>query len=322
MNWKIKAFIQGLLSTSRIGDRINHLYGSLQKTYYPKGVDYNFQELFTKLRLIESFNNNNTSTDRNFLNKNALEIGTGYFLVQPIVLKLLGWNKIVTIDITHDIFLRAVQRQLKLLLQDKYLLQIMKLSELDTSQFNDIVNKLKDANSLDHILKACNITYIAPYKFDDIQKDDMKFDFIFSKVVLEHIPPTVLSELFCYTKKWLNTGGKIVHIVNFTDHFANPGFFGDKKISEFNFLRYSDKYWNFWAGNSIAYTNRLGFPYYYQLCEEFGLTVINFIEQNYKERKPLDVKNIHQDVISKYRCKIDIHELIKVQRGIFLITHQ
>jgi hypothetical protein len=317
LHWKVKAILQKILATNSIGDRVNHLHGSLKKNYYSNGVEYGFNELFRKLDLIES-----AEDDAGINCNNALEIGTGYFLIQPIILKLLGWNRIITVDITRDLFNSAVRKQLSFLLEEKYLSKIRKSSRLDTSDFNNLLRALKEAKSLEQVLEICNIIYIAPYDFDDIDDYELKFNFIFSQVVLEHISPGILSELFRYTKKFLSSNGKIVHIVNFIDHFANPGFFCDKRISDFNFLQYSDKYWNFWAGNSLTYTNRLGYPYYYQLCEEHGLKVSNFIAQNYKERKSLDSDKIHSDVIKKYKKFVNRDELIKAQRGIFVITHR
>lgn len=305
-----------MLAANRIGDRINHLHGSLKKNYYSNGVEYGFNELFLKLNLIEL-----AEDDAGINRKNALEIGTGYFLIQPIILKLLGWNRIITLDITRDLFYSAVRKQISLLLQEKYLSKIRKSSRLAPGELNNLLRKLKEAKSLEQVTEICNIIYIAPYDFDDIARYELKFNLIFSQVVLEHIPPNILSELFHHTKTLLSSTGKIVHTVNFTDHFANPGFFGDKRISEFNFLQYSDKYWNFWAGNSLAYTNRLGYPYYYQLCEKCGLKVNNFIAQNYKEMKPFDVDKIHSDVMKQYKKSVNRDELIKVQRGIFVMTH-
>jgi hypothetical protein len=273
-----------------------------------------------KLDLVQSTGNPPEFNRDNMLNKVALEIGTGYFLVQPIILKLLGWEKIVTVDISHDIFSQALKKQINLLLQDKYLLKIKALSVLHEKQFDSMVNQLKKSTSLNEVLNICNITYIAPYTVEDLRKCGFKFDFIFSQVVLEHIPVDTLKDLFSCTKLLLKKEGRIVHIVNFTDHFTNPGIWGDKNISEFNFLKYSDKTWNFWAGNSIAYTNRLGYPYYYELCAENDLNVLNFVEQNYKKRKFFSIDMIHQDVISQYN-HVNINDLIKVQRGAFIIGH-
>jgi len=318
LNWKVKAILQKMLSTSRIGDKINHLYGSMQKNYYSNGVRYGFKQLFFKLDSI----NSHQASFKDTPDKTALEIGTGYFIVQPIILRLLGWQKIITVDITRDVNFKAFKRQLEYLLHDPYISEIKKLSRLDSNEFNSIIQALKTSINLDLILKKCNITYLAPYNFEDIESYGIKFDLIFSQVVLEHIPPDELNKLFSYTKNWLKTGGYIIHIINFTDHFTNPGVFEDKNISEFNFLQYSDKYWNFWAGNPIAYTNRLGYPYYFQICEANGLKIVEFIEQNYKTQKPLGINRIHSDVRSRYLNNTDLHELTRVQRGTFVISQK
>jgi len=171
LNWKIKAFIQNILSKSRVGDRINHLYGSMQKNYYTRGVDYGFKEIFLKLNLID-FNGKSSIFPRDA----ALELGTGYFLVQPIILSLLGWKKIFTVDITHDIFYKALKQQITLLCQEGYLDKIKKHSAFKPDEFDSLVIALKKLNSLSTILELLNITYIAPYKFEEVADYDIKFD--------------------------------------------------------------------------------------------------------------------------------------------------
>ena len=118
MNWIIKAALQKILAANRVGDRINHFYGSFQRNYYPDSVEYGFKELLMNLELVESFGH----PFKNLMEKEVLEIGTGYSLVQSVILKLIGWHGIMTVDITRDIFFKAVEKQLKYLLQDKILL--------------------------------------------------------------------------------------------------------------------------------------------------------------------------------------------------------
>jgi hypothetical protein len=110
-----------------------------------------------------------------------------------------------------------------------------------------------------------------------------------------------------------------VHTINFIDHFANPGLFGDKSISEFNFLKYSNKYWKFWAGNSLAYTNRLSYLFYLQLCKTYNLEVIEFIGENYRESIKLNSSLIHEDVIKKYDKPPNRGRLTEFQRGTLII---
>lgn len=174
--------------------------------------------------------------------------------------------------------------------------------------------------SLKNLFNCLNIVYIAPYEFEDIEKECSSFNYIVSQVVLEHVPPSILNKLFQKTKRWLTPDGFAIHTINFIDHFANPGFFQDKSISEFNFLRYSDKYWAFWAGNSISYTNRLSYLYYLGLAKKCDLNVINFVGENYRERVELDTTYIHQDVINKYENPVNLSKLTKYQRGTLILS--
>ncbi|MFZ5516796.1 MAG: hypothetical protein ACOY90_09175 [Candidatus Zhuqueibacterota bacterium] len=210
MNWKIKACLQKLLSKSRIGDRVNHLNALMSKDYDFNFVDYHFKEVFRKIDLM---NQHNGSTKKD---KIALELGTGYFLIEPIILSLLGFKKIVTVDITPDLKFKAVKRQIKYLGNDKYLNKIKKNSVLNDIEQKRIFYNLEKAESLEKIFNICNIKYIAPYKLDDIEILNLNFDLIFSQVVLEHVPIDKLLDLFKYSKKWLKKTGLIIHVINFT----------------------------------------------------------------------------------------------------------
>ena len=207
-----------------------------------------------------------TKLDLN-LNCYALEIGTGYSLISPLVLCLLGFDSIVTVDISEDVQFKVLKKQLQYLRKEEY---VQKISFVSKYGKMDIIRKIDDIISLQNlkeVLQYCNIKYIAPYTIELIEKENISFHYISSQVVFEHIKPEFLEVLSEKMKLWIAKDGYSVHTINFIDHFANPGFFQDKSISEFNFLKYSDKYWHFWAGNSIAYTNRLSYLYYLNLFQ-------------------------------------------------------
>ena len=181
------------------------------------------------------------------------------------------------------------------------------------------INLLNEASSFGKVFKLLNITYIAPYSFEDLEKEIDHIDYIASQVVLEHVPPKVLDTLFKKIKDWIGTNGYCVHTINFIDHFANPGFFQDKSISEFNFLKYSDQYWKSWAGNTIAYTNRLSYLFYLDLAKKYKIKVVDFIGENYRERVELNPASIHEDILKKYDEKPNRELLTKFQRGTLIL---
>jgi hypothetical protein len=312
MNWKLKAILQKILSQSRVGDKINHWNAASGKDYYPNGITYHFSEFFQKFRLVNNF------TKESFPNRNALEIGTGYFMVEPLLLSLLGFKQVFTVDISKDVTLKTVRRTLDYLFTEKYLEEIKKHSSMSPEEIEKQIQMINQSHSLEELLRQSRIVYIAPYQSGELVLPDMRFDWIFSQVVFEHIPPQKLEKLFAVFQNSIADDGAMVHTINFIDHFTNPGFWSDREISEFNFLKFSDAEWNFWAGNDIAYTNRLSHLFYFELAERHGFTVEKFEGTNYREKKNFSAALIHDDVIRNYQKAVDRNDLLKYQRGIFL----
>ena len=308
MNWRIKAFLQKILATTKLGDKLNHLSVTLNKKYHQNVFLYQSHECLRKFNYCK-FNTNNLT---------VLEIGTGYSIISCVVLFLLGFKEIVTVDISNDIRYSTFKKQIAFF-TNEFLTEIISKSQLNETEIRDKFSQINEAKSLSELFNVLNLTYIAPYSLEDIEKQNIPFDYISSQVVLEHVKPEILEILFQKTKNWLKKDGFCVHTINFIDHFANPGFFQDKSISEFNFLKFSDKQWSFWAKNPIAYTNRLSYIYYLQLCEKHKLQVVNFIGENYRNRKELDKNTIHKDILNKYSVVPKLEDLIKYQRGTFVI---
>ena len=65
----------------------------------------------------------------------------------------------------------------------------------------DKISEIVKVSSLDELFRLLNITYIAPYNLEDIEKYADKVDYITSQVVLEHVPPPILEELFRKSKE-------------------------------------------------------------------------------------------------------------------------
>ena len=312
MNWKIKAILQKVLSLSGVGDRLNHIPATLKKNYHRNVTIYQTHECVRKF----SLSNVELSTS-----KTALEIGTGYSLISSIVLVLIGFEKVFTVDISSDVRFSSFKKQVAYLSSPEIIELLKKHTVFSETELYEKIESLQQCDSLTTLFQKFNISYIAPYSFDDIYKQHQQFDYIASQVVLEHMSPKTLHGLFSFIKKTLTKDYISVHTINFIDHFANPGFFQDTAISEFNFLQYSDNSWKFWAGNAIAYTNRLSYLYYIDLCKKYELEVVEFLGENYRERVEFPVEKIHSDVLAYYKSDVDRKELTKYQRGTLVIKN-
>ena len=308
MHWKIKASLQKVLHFTKIGDQLNHIPATLKKSYHKNVCLYQFYECIRKFET-------STIELNEVTKKSALEIGTGYSLIAPVVLYLLGFEAIVTVDISKDVSIKTFQKQIQYLNNDELLQTIVKNGKFNLSEIKEKLQRIQSFQTLEKLCAYCNITYIPKYTLNDIENVIKSYDYICSQVVFEHIPPTFLEALFIKMKTWLTKDGYAVHTINFIDHFANPGFFQDKNISEFNFLKYSDKTWEYWAGNDIAYTNRLSYVYYLELCKVNNLQVIDFIGENYRTHNPLLTEEIHPDIIKKYKQLSIVENVCKYQRG-------
>ncbi|WP_298510345.1 methyltransferase domain-containing protein [uncultured Kordia sp.] len=308
MHWKIKASLQKILHFTKIGDQLNHIPATLIKDYHKNVCLYQYYECIRKFEA----SNIQLATETK---KSALEIGTGYSLIAPVILYLLGFETVVTVDISKDVSMKTFQKQIQYLNDDALLQTIVKHGKFSLSEIKEKLTQIQSFKTLEKVVAFCNIIYIPRYTLDAIESTQNSFDYICSQVVFEHIPPAFLQDLFAKMKVWLTEDGRAVHTINFIDHFANPGFFQDKNISEFNFLKYSDATWNFWAGNDIAYTNRLSYLYYLELCEANELTVIDFIGENYRAHHPLPAAAIHEDIIKKYKQLSNVEYVCKYQRG-------
>jgi SAM-dependent methyltransferase len=91
-------------------------------------------------------------------------------------------------------------------------------------------------------------------------------DLVTSRSVLEHVPPPVIADIFSEAKRLLRPGGRMMHIIDNSDHWAHR----DRSITAVNFLQYPDWMFRLTCLNSLNYTNRLRHSEYLALLETTG----------------------------------------------------
>lgn len=296
MDWRVKAFIQKLLSMTSGGDKLNHVGSLLMNPNYMKEkVGYHVNEALIHLERLDK------AGYRIGENDVFLELGTGYAIVESLTMILLGVKKVITVDITKDIKFNESIKYLGMF-SDGHVKSIASKSRYTDSQIRKKLEELALSKDMEEFLGRAGITYIAPYSVSDLKPYYGEVTVCYSQVVFEHVPETVMRELFSESKMFLSKNGYHSHIVNLTDHFRNPGFFRDNKVTDVNFLKYSDEYWKFWCGNSIAYVNRLRFPFYIKMLDDLGFRIIDVDKQKEQDRMNdlLPYEEIHEDIRSKY----------------------
>jgi hypothetical protein len=202
----------------------------------------------------------------------AFELGTGWFPVVPIGLFLCGAREVWTWDIVPLLkcdrlqgvitrFLELEQRQLLKNYLDALPERLTLLREVATGSHS---RKIEPAR----LLRRLNIHHrIGNAARSGLQSASI--DLIVSDVVLEYPSPTVLSDILQEFRRIASQKAVMSHSIALNDQYSGR----DPRITEFNFLRFSDRIWR-WLNNPIMPLNRLRISDYRRLFSENGFQIV------------------------------------------------
>ena len=192
--------------------------------------------------------------------RTVLELGTGWYPVIPLMLRLAGAGRIILTDV-HALLDRETVQAAVDFLQARKADLASRLGQTETEI--DQALTLPKGASLDEVLKMLGLDYRVPF---DIATTDVQVDAIYSHTVLEHIPPPVLETILRHSHDLLNPGGLICHGIDHSDHREHQ----DPGISRVDFLRYSNIIWRLLCLNPQDYTNRLRHSDYMTMIQRAG----------------------------------------------------
>ena len=270
-NWKIKAFIQGTLSRLPDAQRWNRL---LQQ-YVSRSLTLEDDYLLTKWRQSARHvlhYREHTGTVGPFV---ALELGTGWFPINPIGLALAGASPVYTIDrqglLRREQVLAVLDRFRKLLEQGL----VEPVSDDAIDRLRQILEASEDAPGATELLERLGVHAIVG-DARATEFDTNSIDLICSNNTLEHIPEKTIEEIFQEFGRLLKPDGLMSHDIDLADHYTNF----DRSISVYNFLRFSDREWQRY-NNDLQYQNRLRLSDYRALHERTGWRLV--AEENLRE---------------------------------------
>lgn len=200
--------------------------------------------------------------------RRVLEIGTGWYPVVPVGLRLCGIQDIISVDTSPHLrqdLCTELLAALKALLAEGMLETF--LPDV-TSEGRRLLEKVPPRIQKEELLTELGITY----QVEDARKLSFpsdSIDLIISNNTLEHIPKSIISAMLPELKRVLHPQGVMSHYIDLADHYS----YGDSQISPYHFLRYSDKQWD-WIENKIQSQNRMRASQYRQLFEGAGFEVI------------------------------------------------
>ena len=238
LNFKYTCFLQILFSNLYKGEMLNYFF----QRYVTKNLP--ISDLFFKQRILYSYDLFLKFQKYNLLSQNTkryYEFGAGWDLLTPLSMSALGFH-VSCIDIRRLIFSNLI---------------INSLDRLDSFSEGNIRENFQkfDYNSgdvLGFLEKNKNFHYCAPKDARNTGFERDYFDFASSTEVFEHVPEKDLYNILDETYNILKPGGIFILKIDYRDHWA----FFDKKISIYNYLKYSEQEWDKY-NPSLHYQNRL-----------------------------------------------------------------
>lgn len=198
--------------------------------------------------------------------KTALELGTGWEPLIPLLLRCAGCEKVITVDLHKLLDVISSKRVAEFILEEKD--HISSVTGTKPQIIEEFINGIS-FNNMDEFLKTSSIEYMSPCDARSLPLQDNKIDLIVSNNVLEHIPPEILKGIFHEFHRVLKIEGKMYHQVDNNDHWS----YTDSSISCVNFLKYNEKMWKILNSNPIDYQNRLRHFEYLDLLQQSGFII-------------------------------------------------
>ena len=221
--------------------------------------------------------------------RQCLEIGTGWDLNVPLMMSLAGAKGITTIDVSKHLQFGHTRKPLP------YFSELVPLlSDVCESSQEEMLRQVDlwhRADSLEELCRIAGIRYLSPVSQDYHELPDKSFDLIYSTAVLEHIYSAKVAQFLSSSFRVLNYGGISSHVIDLKDHFA----YFQRGLPYNHFLKFSEKQWQFWAGNPMTYTNRISPREWRRYFEQAGFDILLWKEMRESQMKPLPKTQIHPE---------------------------
>jgi ubiquinone/menaquinone biosynthesis C-methylase UbiE len=198
--------------------------------------------------------------------KTALEIGTGWEPLIPLLLRCAGCEKVITVDLHKLLEIISCKRVAEFILGEKDL--ISSRTGIKPQNIEEFIRSISFEN-ITEFLKTSSVEYLSPCDARSIPLKNNMVDLVVSNNVLEHIPPQILNGILVEFHRVLHNEGKMYHQVDNNDHWS----YTDSSISCVNFLKFNEKKWKLLNSNPIDYQNRLRHPEYLEIFKQTGFMI-------------------------------------------------
>lgn len=260
MNFKYKAHIQKFISALPQGEKVNYIF----QKHVTHSLPINDSDFSEKIETVKRHFKNfeKYSQEKDPSKCSYYEFGSGYDLLIPIGIRLLGFNDLTCIDIRELVFPELINDTVKRLKLSKEKFGI-------TDQSLEKVPQLSDSNFREVLSEYFNINYIAPLDARNTGLESNSIDFILSNATMEHIPQIHLPGIMQECHRILKPGGIMSNAIDYRDHWS----FFDPSVSVYNYLQYNEKEWDK-LNPSIMYQNRMRHKDHMKIINEAGFEIL------------------------------------------------
>ena len=200
----------------------------------------------------------------------VMDVGTGWFHHDAFLLWLVGDYTIYLFDVADKAklvyiknYLQHLRDNIDLLLKELPLEKEITLAKIDS---------LLKLQSREEIYKVCKFIPCITNKTDKPFLPANSIDFMISNCVLTHIPPHIVVPELKALREMLKPEGRMYFLIGHDDHWA----FHDRSVNQFNYYRYSDKYYSSIFDTNFEYQNRMVKQEWLELFANTGLVVDDY----------------------------------------------
>lgn len=263
-HWLIKSGVQRVISCLPASAFFNELF----QRHVTRSIVLNYANFQGKLKVADQFLNRFRKYQRQPLPAfTVLEVGTGWYPTLPMTFYLSGASEIWTFDIIGHLSQKRLMHLLDMFCQAD---EDGSLSKIVPSILPERVGRLREMRNF--VQQESPAECLARVNIHTNVRDagnsglpSGSVDFIYSCGVLEYVPRPVLPKLLAEFRRLASGNSAAVHWLNLSDEFACF----DSSITEFNFLRYTDRQWK-WRESPLISVNRFRISDYRELLARAG----------------------------------------------------
>lgn len=263
-NWRLKALMQGVLSVTprgnRVNDRLQMKFGGLRN--FEQNISSKVDDWCLLAGYLRSVHRGQLA------GLTILEVGSGWYPTLPVCFALAGAGRVHTVDLNRHMNEDLTFRMLRAI--EPHLERIADACGEPADAIRQRWEELRQVDALAPLLARARIEYRAP---GDARKLEWLtggcIDLAYSNSVLEHVTPTALPGIMRESWRVLKDDGLMVHSVACNDHYAHF----DPGISFVNYLQFSARRWR-WLNNDLNYQNRLRAPDFLSIARESGFEIL------------------------------------------------